>query len=126
MDNLNTDQINTIPRFRGEILHQVYRVWLFRKLAPVVFVEIILLTLALSELVNAIFVRKISENALNVFFQNPSGIFVFFAAAFTHTPLLTKILILAFFAIIALLVRHLTQGILRFILVRENYFRKIK
>lgn len=125
MDNLNANQVNTTSRFRGEILRQIYRVWLFRKLAPIVFAEIILLTLAISELANAIFVRRVAENALNVFSQNPSGIFLFFAAAFTHTSFLTKILILAFFAVIAFLVRHLTQGILRFILVRENYFRKI-
>ncbi|MBI2055996.1 MAG: hypothetical protein HYT37_01325 [Candidatus Sungbacteria bacterium] len=114
------------PRFRGEMMRQIYRVWLFRKLLPVLFLEIAVIAAVLYQLGQAVFLQRIFENGTNVLFNNPSGILSFVISAFTNAPVLTKILALGFAVLLALIVRHLTQGMLRFILVRANYFSKIK
>ena len=117
---------DTNSRIKGQILRQVYRVWLFRKLLPVVILEVMVLAVILYQLGQAVFMQRILENALGVLFSNPGQIFSFVISAFVGAPLATKLLGFAVLAFIALLIRHLTQGILRLILVRENYFSRIQ
>lgn len=114
------------PRFKGEVLNQIYRVWLFRKLLPVLIIEIAVFSFVLYELVHAVFIQRVIENALNVFSKTPAGVFPFFVSAFLNTSVLTKLLIVAVIVALAFLIRHLTQGVLRFILVRQNYFSRVK
>ena len=114
------------PRFRGQVLNRIYRVWLFRKLAPVLFAEIIVLSLLVYGFGRLVFVQRVIENAANVFFRDPSGIFSFSIAAFLHAPAGTKLIIVGAVALAAFIIRLITQGILRFILVRENYFRQVQ
>ena len=114
------------PRFRGEVLKQIYRVWLFRKLLPVLLLEIALLAVILYQIVQAVFLQRVVENAMNVFFAHPAGIFSFFVLAFINAAVVTKLLIIAIAASLAFLIRHLTQGVLRYILVKENYFSSIR
>ncbi len=117
---------SALPRFRGEILRQVYRVWLVRRFLPVLLFEVAVLSIFLYQLGRVTFVRRVVENALNVLFLNPSAIFVFFAGAFLHAPLITKMMSIGFVILVALVVRHMTQGALRFILVKQNYFSRIE
>ncbi len=125
MKNNATSHNETAPRFRGQILIKVYRVWLVRKFFPIFAAEVIGIAALLYWFTRAVFIQRVAENALNAFFANPIGIFPFFFAAFGETALSTKIVIFAVFFLGALFIRHVTQGILRFILVRENYFSKI-
>ncbi len=112
-------------QFKGQILNRVYRVWLWRKLAPVFITEIILLTAVLFFIGRTIFVQRVIENALTVFFLNPGRIFGFIASAFANAPFAIQILGIVFLVLLAFVLRHLTQGILRLILVRENYFARV-
>lgn len=114
------------PRFKGEVLNQIYRIWLFRKLLPVLIIEVAVFSFVLYELVHAVFVQRVIENAMNVFFAKPTEIVPFFVSAFVNTSLLTKFLVAGIIISFAFLIRHLTQGILRFILVKQNYFSRIK
>ena len=126
MNNNTTSRDAEIPsRFRGEMLRQIYRVWLFRKLLPVLVLEIVVLALVVYELGQAIFVQRVMENGMRVFFANPPKIVPFFLWAFLSAHFFTKVLIVAVAVAVALLVRHITQGILRLILVKENYFGQI-
>ena len=120
------DSINTTPRFRGQILNRIYRVWLFRKFLPVLVLEVAVFSFAVYELTKIIFIQRIIENAMNVFFQNPSRIFSFFLWAFVDAQLATKILVIGVAVAFALVIRQLTQGLLRFILVRQNYFAAVQ
>ena len=114
------------PRFRGQMLNRIYRIWLFRKLAPVLLGEIIALSLLVFGFGKLVFVQRVIENAANVFFREPSGIFSFGIAAFLHAPPGTKLIVAGAVVFVALVIRLVTQGILRFILVKENYFRQIQ
>lgn len=113
------------PRFKGEILKQIYRVWLWRKFLPILIIEVAVLSFVIYELAKAVFLQRVMENAMNVFFQNPPHIFLFFISAFVGTGFVTKILVLAVIVALVFAIRHITQGFLRFILVRENYFSKV-
>lgn len=123
--NPTTSQPNS-SALRGQVLRQVYRVWLFRKLLPVLALEVIVLSLLLFQLGKAVFIQRVIENGLNVLFANPPQIASFAADMFFKAPFATKILGFGILGLIALLLRHITQGMLRLFLVKQNYFRKVK
>ena len=126
MGTATTQQIPGKEAFRGQILRQVYRVWLVRKFLPVFLGEIIVLSLLLYQAGRIVFVQRIFENAANVLFNNPGGIINFGVTAFTHASTPAKIFGVAAAVFFALVIRRATQGLLRLILVRENYFGKIE
>ena len=126
---MNTPSVKSLPqtpRFRGELLNQVYRIWLFRRLMPVLAIEVAFFAILLYMLSRSVFVRRVLENALNVVFTDPTSIASFFISAFLHATLLTQVISIGIAIAIAFFVRHVTQGVLRLILVRQNYFAKIK
>jgi len=112
-------------RFQGQVLSRVYRVWLVRRFLPVFVLEVIVFSAVLYILARAVFVQVILESAMKVFFENPTGIVKFTAVTFGNSSFENKILGIAVVILLALLLRSLTQGILRLILVKRNYFRKI-
>ncbi|OGZ96169.1 MAG: hypothetical protein A3B34_03385 [Candidatus Sungbacteria bacterium RIFCSPLOWO2_01_FULL_54_21] len=128
-----TDAGNMLPsdrnfgsgtRFRGDVLRRIYRVWLVRKLAPILLIEIAVLSALLYGLGRLVFVERVFANALTVLFREPSGIASFAVSAFLHAPVTAKLFSVALVILLALLIRLVTQGMLRFILVRENYFSR--
>lgn len=110
---------------RGKLLRDIYRVWLFRKWLPAFVLEVAVLTAVIYQFAKVVFLQRVVENATNVFFTDPAGIVSFFIAAFANAPAATKLLSIVAIVLVVLLLRLLTQGILRFILVRENYFGNI-
>lgn len=111
-------------KMRGEILQGVYRVWLVRKLLPVICLEIILTSIFLLLIARMVFVRQIIINAMDVVFVNPIGIFTFLERAFMETTFSGKLLSIGMIVLVAFLIRHITQGALRYILVKENFFSR--
>jgi len=126
MHNSPLQSFAVSPRFKGEILNKIYRIWLLRKFAPVVAAEIVILALLLYQLGKSIFVQQVIENGLSIFFANPPKLIAFFVSSFTHASMGTRLLAIGLIIVLALLIRHLTQGILRLILVRERYFERLK
>lgn len=122
--NTTIPSVSATPRFRGEVLNKVYRVWLFRKFLPVLLIEVAIFSFILYELAKAIFFQRVLENGMNVFFQSPLHIFSFFTGAFMDARFATKMLVIAIAIVFSLVIRQVTQGLLRFILVRQNYFAK--
>lgn len=120
------EKIETSPRFRGQIIQKIYRVWLVRKLLPVLIVEVAIFSFILYKLGKAVFFQKIVNNALNVVLVDPPQIFSFLISAFDKAPFGTKLLGIGVIVLLALLLRHLTQGALRLILVKQNYFGRIQ
>lgn len=125
MNNNSIFQQPTPPRFKGQILKQVYRVWLFRRLLPVLVAELAILIFVLYALAEIVFVQRVLGNGLTVLFARPREIFFFAAQAFLAAPVGVQVLIFGVLLLAALLIRHITQGFLRFILVKENYFGKV-
>lgn len=120
-----TTQTNIAFTRRGQVLQQIYRVWLFRKLLPVIAGEIVLLTVILYVLGQAVFIQRIFENALKVFFINPPQIIGFLISAFFKASLATKVLGFGVLVVFALIIRHATQGLLRLVLIKEKFFAKV-
>ena len=125
MNNLAVQNMNQPRPFKGIILKRVYRVWLVRRLLPVLVAEVAILSFVLYALARLIFVERVLDNGFKVFFARPEGIGAFLVAGFLHAPLTTQVLSGGIVLLAALLIRHITQGILRLILVRENYFGKV-
>ena len=127
MNNLNYNSQNggVSPRFKGEVLDKIYRVWLWRKFLPVLIAEIAALALFLYWLGRLIFVEQVIDNGIKVLLLKPVGVIPFAISAFEHAALLTKAVVLVAVILVAFLIRHLTQGLLRYILVRENYFSRV-
>lgn len=117
---------NTAQKYKGEVLNKIYRVWLFRKFLPVVILEVLILAFLLSQLGRLVFIQQILGNALDVLFSNPTGIGAFVVSTFANAAWGAKLLGVGLVVLAALLIRHLTQGLLRLILVRQNYFSRIK
>lgn len=122
--NYNTTIVSE-PRFKGEILKKIYRIWLFRKLLPILLIEVAILSLVFYQLGQAVFIQRILNNAYTILQANPPKIFLFLTSAFANAPFATKLLGLGAIIFLALLIRHLTQGFLRLVLVKENYFGKV-
>lgn len=114
------------PRFKGQILKQVYRVWLWRRFVPVLAAEIAVLSFVLYALARLIFVERVLQNGLAVIFTRPEGIGSFLMRGFLQASMPTQALTAGIVILAALVIRHITQGILRYILVKENYFGTIQ
>ncbi|MDP3770615.1 MAG: hypothetical protein U1A25_02465 [Candidatus Sungbacteria bacterium] len=125
METPTVNSLSASPQFKGQVLKQIYRVWLWRKFLPILVIEVAVLSFIIYELAQAVFLQRVLENAMNVFFQNPPHIFSFFISAFVVTGFATKVLVIAVIGALVFAIRHITQGFLRFILVRENYFSKV-
>ena len=111
--------------FRGQVLRQIYRVWLVRKFLPVFIGEIAVLSFLLYQAGRIVFAQRVIENAFNVLFNNPQGIVNFGVTAFSNASSPVKLFTIAIAVFGALVIRRATQGILRLILVRENYFARV-
>lgn len=126
MDNLVVQNISQPPRFKGSVLKQIYRVWLWRRFVPVLAVEVAVLSFVLYALARLIFVERVLQNGIAVIFTRPEGIGSFLMRGFLQASAPTQALTVGIMFLAALLIRHITQGILRFILVKENYFGKVQ
>jgi len=114
------------PQFKGQVLKQVYRVWLIRRWLPVLILEILLLSALLYWFGRIVFVQRLLENWFKIFFFHPFQTIPFVISSFAKTELVTKIVSIALVVLLALLLRSITQGILRLILVKKNYFGKVE
>ena len=114
------------PSFQGQVLRRVYRVWLVRKFIPILVLEITALSIVIYQIARAVFVERFMQNAMRVFFAEPEGIGKFFVRAFLETEWITKVLSILLAVMIALVIRHITQGMLRLLLVRKNYFASVR
>ena len=110
------------PRLRGQVLRKIYRIWLWRKLVPMLVIETAILTFVFIRLSTLVFMQRIIENATTVLFNSPSSIVSFAVSTFATASRLEQFLAVGFVILGVLFVRHLTQGVLRWILVRANYF----
>ena len=119
------DGAAVLPRFKGEIIRKVYRVWLLRKLLPILFLEVGALSFLLSQLAKVAFVQRVVENALTILFAHPGRVPAFVLTTFTASSLGKEFLGVSILVVVALLVRHITQGMLRWVLVQVNYFGKV-
>ncbi|MEK7082243.1 MAG: hypothetical protein AAB915_01015 [Patescibacteria group bacterium] len=124
MNNLAVQNISEPRPFRGTVLKQIYRVWLWRRFVPVLVAEVAVLSFVLYALARLIFVERVLQNGLAVIFTRPEGIGSFLIRGFLQASAPTQVLTAGTVLVAALLIRHITQGILRFILVKENYFGK--
>ncbi|MCL5017100.1 MAG: hypothetical protein M1155_00320 [Patescibacteria group bacterium] len=90
---------------KNRIAWRVYLVWLFKRVIPLFFLELILLTVALWILGRLVFVREVFSNAFLASAQNPFVLAFYMFKAFLTTSLLKKIIILILLGFGVLIIR---------------------
>ena len=125
MESIEQQPVSTSP-MRGQVLKKIYRVWFFRRFLPAVLIELAVFSAFLYFLARAVFVQKIVENALSVFSAHPAEIIGFILFAFLYAHIVVKILSFTILILVSYLIYKIFQGIIRFVLVKENYFGRSK
>ena len=124
MNDHSSLSASSSPRFRGEVLRRIWRTWFIRRFLPVLVAEVVGLTLFAYWLAHAVFVRRILENALNVFFDNPTKVVEFVIFAFLYASIAVKVLAFTVLILLTLLVWKIGKALGRYAMVKQRYFAK--
>lgn len=90
---------------KGKILWKVYLAWFIKKILPLVVLEVLVIVGALYALAQFIFVERVVGNAFLNAASNPWQLMVFLFYAFLSTHWFTKVAIVIFLGLGALLLR---------------------
>lgn len=114
MQNNANKIMNNSSGFKTQILWKVYLVWFFRRILPLVALEVLVLGAAVYFLARFIFVEKVISNTLAAAANNPLVIFTYLFYAFLGTTLINKVLIIALLSIGALLLRDIGRTLVSY------------
>ena len=82
-------------KLRIKVLRRVYRLWLFRRSAPLIIIEIFVGWIALAIFAHYVFVEKVVSNALLMTLGNPLRLIMYGVGAFGTTNTIIKIYAIA-------------------------------
>ncbi|MBU4348278.1 hypothetical protein KJ671_02130 [Patescibacteria group bacterium] len=100
---------------KNKIAWKVYIVWLFRRIIPLLVLEIILLVLGFYFLGKFVFVQKVFENAFLSSAQNPIIVFLYMFNAFASTTFLKKIIVLILLSLGILCMKDVGRALVSYI-----------
>lgn len=113
-------ELTKVNIFRNKVLWRVYLVWFFRKILPLILLQIGILIFALKIFAQEVFVGKVLENAALASDANYWQFIKYLATAFLQTHFLVQIAVLLVLGIGALLLRDAGRSLL----VYANTLRK--
>lgn len=99
---------------RNRILWKVYLVWFFRRIVPLIILQLALFILALRFFAKNVFVRQVFRNAYLVSEASYWSFLKYAALSFLNTNPLTQILILIILGIVALFLRDLIRTLITY------------
>jgi len=94
-----------INNLKSKILWKVYTAWFLKRILPLVVLEVLVIVGALYALAQFVFVEQVVSNAFSNSASNPWRLVVFLSYAFLSTHWFTKIAIVLFLGLGALLLR---------------------
>src|SRR3989344_9475853 len=94
-----------INNLKSKILWKVYTAWFLKRILPLVVLEVLVIVGALYALAQFVFVEQVVSNAFLNSASNPWRLVVFLSYAFLSTHWFTKIDIVLFLGLGALLLR---------------------
>lgn len=100
------------------ILLRVYIVWFFRRILPLMALEVILAAVFLKIFANAVFVERTFQNA-SLGRESIWGIVRYLLAAYINTEFAVQLAILLILGIAALLLRDLGRAVIIFFRTRR-------
>lgn len=96
---------------KNRILWQIYIVWFFRRILPLMVVEVAVIALALQLFAHNVFVAQVLENAGLVASANYWNILKYLIKAFLNSKLITQLIVLGSLGLIALLIRAFLKSL---------------
>ena len=108
---MGSQEKNTINILKSRILWKVYLNWFFKRILPLVVLEVLFLGTAAYLLAKYIFVGQIVNNTLLVIANNPLSAIYFLAWAFIKTHLLNKLIIIFLLSLGALFLRDFGRAV---------------
>lgn len=108
MENKTNDTI------KNRIFWKVYFIWFFRKILPIIAIQIAVFALALQLFAKNVFVSRVLQNIAQVAESGYWAVLKYVIASFLNTHFVTQVVILAILAIVALLVRDIGRSLLAY------------
>ncbi len=102
------------PVLKKKILWHIYLAWFFKRILPIIILEIGVVVMAVYFLAKFVFIERVVGNSLTWAAHNPISLFAFFISAFVHTTLLKQIIIIIGLALGALLIRDIGRIIVSY------------
>ena len=106
--------MSRLELFKNRILWKIYVVWFFRRVAPLILVQVAILALVLKIFAKNVFVSKVLQNSGLAADGGYWTVLKFLALAFARSHLVVQVAILIIFSIGALLLRDIVRSILAY------------
>ena len=94
-----------ISMLKSRIIWKVYFSWFFKRILPLLLVELVIIVLGLHFLAKYVFVEKVISHTLFLATANPLELFYYLLFSFAKTRLLTKATIIALLSFGVLILR---------------------
>lgn len=107
--NLNSKNTSVQELLKNRILWRVYLLWFFRRIVPLMVLQILVFILALKLFATNVFIRQVFRNAYWVSASDYWSLLKYSLAAFLNTRPLTQIAILLILGVIALVLRDILK-----------------
>lgn len=106
--------------FKARILGKIYLIWFFRRIVPLMLIQIALVVFALKIFAKNVFVSKVLQNIGLVADRNYWEVFNYLLEAFLRTHIAVQVAILVGLGFIALLLRDIFRAIIAYILTLKK------
>lgn len=114
MDELTSKNHKVSQLLKNRILWSVYVLWFFRRIMPLIVLQVVLFALALKVFARYVFVSKVFRNAALMSEFSYWDVLKFIYNAFINTHPLTQAVILIILGVTALLIRDLIRALLAY------------
>lgn len=117
---MRTNSIKFENPMQAQIMRQVYLVWFFKKALPFVLLEGLILFILLNQVARYVFVEKVLEGFVKIFFSNPFEFLAFFGKTFLKTKTIVQISLIGSSALALILSKNILQCVIQFHLVKNE------
>lgn len=106
--------MNSISIFKNRILWKIYLIWFFRRILPLIIIEIAVVIMALKIFAKNVFVGKVLENAALASESNWWEFIKYLASSFSQTHPIVQVTIIAILGLGALFLRDIGRTIITY------------
>lgn len=114
MESLASEKHRLSQLLKSRILWRVYILWFFRRIVPLMVLQVVLFSLAVKVFARYVFVSKVFQNAALVSGSSYLDVLKFIYKAFINTHPLTQVVLLIILGVVAILIRDLIRALLAY------------
>jgi len=106
--------MNNSEVFKNRILWRVYAVWFFRRIVPLILLQVLLFALAAQIFAKNVFVSRVLKNVSTVAENGYVPVLQYLVASFLGTRPVTQVVILLILGLMALLLRDFGRSLVAY------------